>query len=59
MFPQKSYSIELHNEQGDGVDASLLGLPKEEDWVLYAPYSDKTMLRNAITYHLGAQVGNW
>ncbi len=59
MFPKKSYSIETRDELGDGIDVSLLDLPLEEDWVLYAPYSDKTMLRNAISYHLGRKMGNW
>ncbi|MBN1651100.1 MAG: CotH kinase family protein [Bacteroidales bacterium] len=59
MFPKKSFSMELRDETGEGIDVGLLGLPAEEDWVLYAPYSDKTMLRNAITYQLGGKMGNW
>ena len=37
MFPKKSYSIELRTSEGDETSAALLGMPKEEDWVLYAP----------------------
>jgi hypothetical protein len=59
MFPKKSYSIELHSEIGSDTTAALLGMPAEEDWVLYAPYSDKTMLRNALTFHLGSRMGGW
>lgn len=59
MFPKKSYSIELHSETGSDTSAALLGMPAEEDWVLYAPYSDKTMLRNALTFHLGNRMGGW
>ncbi len=59
MFPKKSFSIETRDELGVGIDVSLLGMPEEEDWVLYAPYSDKTMLRNAITFQLGSQMGAW
>jgi hypothetical protein len=59
MFPKKSYSIELRTREGADTTASLLGMPAEEDWVLYAPYSDKTMLRNAITFHLGSRMGGW
>lgn len=59
MFPKKSYSLETRNDLGEGVNVSLLGMPAEEDWILYAPYSDKTMLRNAITYQLGRTMGNW
>ena len=59
MFPKKSYSIELRSENGSDTSAALLGMPAEEDWVLYAPYSDKTMLRNALTFQLGSRMGGW
>ena len=59
MFPKKNYSIELRSEAGTDTSAVLLGMPAEEDWVLYAPYSDKTMLRNALTFHLGSRMGGW
>jgi len=59
MFPKKSYLIELRTEAGSDTSVSLLGMPAEEDWVLYAPYSDKTMLRNSLTFHLGGKLGGW
>ena len=59
MFPKKSYLIELRTETGVDTSATLLGMPAEEDWVLYAPYSDKTMLRNYLTFHLGGKMGGW
>lgn len=59
MFPKKSYGLELRNLAGEEVKAPLLGMPEESDWVLYAPYSDKTLLRNAITFSLGCRTGRW
>ncbi|MFN8239601.1 MAG: CotH kinase family protein [Bacteroidales bacterium] len=59
MFPKKSFSLELRNNTGADTSASLLGLPTEEDWVLHAHYTDKTMMRNALTFHLGRLMGNW
>ena len=59
MFPKKSYSVEIRNEAGEDSTVALLGMPAESDWVLYAPYSDKTMLRNALTYYFGAKLGQW
>jgi len=59
MFPKKSYLIELRTETGVDTSATLLGMPAEEDWVLYAPYSDKTMLRNSLTFHLGGKMAGW
>ncbi|UCF04984.1 MAG: CotH kinase family protein, partial [bacterium] len=49
-FPKKMYALELWDQRGNDTDASLLGLPAESDWVLYAPYSDKSLMRNALAY---------
>ncbi len=59
MFPKKSFGFETQDAAGEGVSVSLLGMPAEEDWVLYAPYSDKSLLRNALTYYLGSKMGSW
>jgi hypothetical protein len=59
MFPKLGYGIELWTKAGADTSAGLLGMPVEEDWVLSANYSDKTMMRNAITYELGQKMGRW
>lgn len=59
MFPMKSYSLELWDDAGESVDKSLFGLPKESDWVLYAPYTDKTLMRNFMAYTLSRNLGHW
>lgn len=59
MFPKKSYKIETQSINGYDSAASLLGMPKEADWVLYAPYTDKTMIRNVLTFALGNKMGNY
>ena len=52
-FPKKSYGFETRDSNDDDLEISLLGLPKEDDWILYAPYTDKSFLRDALTYKLG------
>lgn len=59
MFPKKQYGIELRNELGEGVSAPLLGLPPEEDWVLFAPYNDKSLMRDVLAYKLGRDLGRY
>jgi len=56
MFPKKQYGIELRDDEGSDLSASLLGLPEEEDWVLFAPYNDKSLMRDALAYGLGRQL---
>lgn len=59
MFPMKSYSFELWNSSGSSVNRSLFGLPAESDWVLYAPYTDKTLMHNILAYTMSLSLGHW
>lgn len=58
-FPKKSFGFETRDENGDDLGTELLGLPEEEDWILYAPYTDKSFLRDALTYQLGNDLGGY
>lgn len=59
QFPKKQYGFELRDASGNDVDAALLGLPSESDWILNANYADKTMLRNVVAYKLGNDLGRY
>lgn len=54
-FPKKQYGLELRDRRGEGRDAGLLGMPKDDDWVLSAPYTDKSLMRNALAYETARQ----
>lgn len=58
-FPKRSFSLETQDSSGNNNNVSLLGMPEENDWVLYGPYSDKTMMRNAIMYGLGERIDRY
>lgn len=58
-FEKKNYGIETRLADGTNNNVSLLGLPPENDWVLHGPYSDKSLMRNALAYHLGNRMGRW
>ena len=55
-FPKKSYGLETRDENNEDLDVSLLGFPEEEDWVLYGPYSDKSLMRNILIYDLSRDI---
>lgn len=59
VYPKHSWGIETQDENGNNLNVSLLGLPSENDWVLHAPYADKTLMRNALTYKLSNDIGLW
>ena len=58
-YPKKQYGLETREASGDNNNVSILGLPKENDWVLYAPYSDKTLMRNVLAYQTARDLGQY
>ena len=58
-FPKKSYAFETQDDNNDVRNVSLLGLPEENDWILYAPYSDKSLIRNILAYKLSGELGHY
>ena len=36
-----------------------MGMPKENDWVLYGPFNETTLMRNVMTYQLVRELGYW
>jgi hypothetical protein len=60
MFPKKQYGIELRALDGkDDNEVPIFGMPSEGDWILFAPYNDKTLVRDALAYRLGRSMGNY
>lgn len=58
-FPKPSYTLELQDTLGRDRALPLLGMPPEADWVLHAPYADKSALRNALAYAVARRMGRW
>ncbi len=54
--PKKPYSIELRDATGADQPASIMGMPEESDWALIAPYADKSLIRDALTYTIAAHL---
>lgn len=59
MFPKKQYGFETRDSENEDLSVSLLDFPEEEDWILHAPYSDKSLLRNVIMYDLSRSIGRY
>jgi hypothetical protein len=53
IFPKKQYGFQLLDENGSSRDTTLLGLPAGEDWILFAPYNDKSLMRDVLAYKMG------
>lgn len=57
--PKKSYGLETRDEFGENNNVELLGMPVENDWILYASYIDKTLIRNVLTYDVSNKMGKY
>jgi subtilisin-like proprotein convertase family protein len=59
MFLKKSYGLETWDSSGTSIDTSLLGMPKESDWILNANFSDKSLMRNVMAYQTWMNMGHY
>jgi len=58
-FPKKQYAVETRTDSGADTAVALLGFPAESDWILSAPYTDKTFFREVLIYWLSAKIGHY
>jgi len=59
FFPKDQYSLETQDSLGNNNNVAIMDMPTENDWVLHAPYSDKSLIRNVLTYRLGENLGGY
>jgi hypothetical protein len=58
-FPKKGYGFHIVQENGANRKVELLGMPAEHNWVLHGPYSDKSLMRNALAYEIAGEMGEY
>ncbi len=58
-FDKKTYSWELRTNAGQDTSHAILGMGKEEDWILHAMVIDKTLLRIPFTFYLARRAGHY
>jgi hypothetical protein len=57
---KSSFFFEARDEFGDDKDESLLGLPADSDWVLYAANQwDPPLIHNPVAFELARQTGRY
>jgi subtilisin-like proprotein convertase family protein len=57
MFPKKPFGIELWDLNNNSIDSSILNMPKDNDWILGVAYSDKSLMRNSLTFRTWEKMG--
>ncbi len=58
-YPKKNYDFDLVNSMGVELNAPLLGMPAENDWILKAEYLDPTLMYNSIAYEFSRRMGRY
>ena len=58
-FEKKQYHFETWDEYDQDKDVSILGFPADSDWILQGPYSDKSLMRNYLTYRWSNDLGRY
>jgi hypothetical protein len=59
VWPKQNYSFETRDAAGNDKDVSVFGFPADSDWVLFASYLDRTLLRDSLVHELANQAGNY
>ena len=58
-YPKHSFHLKTKDEAQQPLKASILGFPKDSGWILYAPYPDKTLMRDVLGYELSNLLGRY
>jgi hypothetical protein len=58
MSEKKPYGVELRDKNGENNDQSILGMPPENDWIMLAPYSDKSLIRDMYGFAIARRFNN-
>jgi len=58
-YLKRSLGVKLRDDSGKSRSESVLGFPADSDWVLYAPYPDKSLIRDVLAYELFNQMGRY
>ncbi|MEM7230976.1 MAG: CotH kinase family protein [Planctomycetota bacterium] len=58
-FAKKQWAFETWDRFGNDKNVRILGYPSESDYILYAPFSDKSLMRNYLVYNWSRGIGQW
>jgi len=58
-FPKAPYALETWDENNKDRSVSILGMPAESDWILYNPYSEKSLMQNYLAYMWANRMGQY
>lgn len=58
-WPKTCFKLETKDSAMNDTNVAILNLPKENDWVLFGPLVDRSLIRNSITSQLANDMGQY
>jgi len=58
-FPKRSYRFEFKDSMDIDSNVVILGMPADDDWILYGPFQDKSQFRNPMVFDLARRFGRY
>ena len=58
-FEKSPYQLKFVDEKGENAPAEVMGMPAHNEWVLYGPYLDKSLVRNYMWYNISGEIMEW
>lgn len=52
QYEKKSFGVKLLNEKGKSLDANIMGIRKDDAWILDAMAPDRTRMRNRLNFDI-------
>ncbi len=56
LFEKSPYLLKFVDEQGVEKDLPVMGMDPHNEWVLYGPYMDKSLIRNYMFYNIAGEM---
>jgi subtilisin-like proprotein convertase family protein len=57
--PKKNIDFNLGDAANPKVESALGGLPEENDWLFKAEFTDRTLMKNSLSYDTYRKMGRW
>ncbi len=55
-FEKAQYALKFIDDSGLDNDISVMGMSAHNEWVLYGPYLDKSLIRNYLLYNISGEI---
>ena len=59
LLPKKQYALTTYDSMGQKDNVKILGMPRDNDWILNGIAYDSSLIRDYLSYQLSNQIGQY